>query len=300
VLGDRIPNQVRIALLAFAALDDVGGVIVIAATYQSSLSWPLIGLGALLVLAVFGLQRLRVLPALLSILVGLAAFGAVLASGLHPTLAGIALGFAVPTAPLISRGHYLRRSREIAAELTELRNQRIERESRDLEAVELVEQEDELLGRLEALTVGTESSQDRISRSLNPWVSYVVLPLFALANGGVMLNAETFSTALSGPAFWGVVAGLVIGKPLGILGLTWLACRLGIARLPDTMGWGDVAGLGLVAGIGFTVSLFIGELAFGGQPLLPAAKLGILCASLLAGLCGALRLAWVHRRDASH
>jgi len=297
VLGDRIPNQVRIALLAFAALDDVGGVIVIAATYQADLSWPLLGLALLLLAVTYGLQRLTVLPAFVPVLTGVGAFLATMGSGLHPTLAGIALGMTVPADPLISRRHYLERSRELTDELDRVRDERLEAEDAGRDPHEQIEQEDALLGRLEGLTIATESVLDRLTRTLNPWVSYLVLPVFALANGGVVLDTDTFGTALSGVAFWGVLAGLVLGKPVGIFTLTWIAARLGLVRLPAGMGWGDVVGVGLVAGIGFTVSLFIADLAFGGEARLESAKLGILTASLAAGALGAAVLAWVHRRD---
>ena len=296
VLGDRVPNQVRIALLAFAALDDVGGVVVIAATYQSSLSWPLLAAALVLLAAVYVLQRLTVLPAFVSILTGLAAFACVMASGLHPTLAGIALGLTVPAAPLIGRRHFLRRARQLTEELTSAREQRHRAEQRDEDATTLLEREDALLGRLEGLTIGTESVLDRLTRNLNPWVSYLVLPLFALANGGLALQAQAFTDAIASHAFWAVVAGLALGKPVGIFLLTWTAARLGLVRLPTGMGWGDVAGLGLIAGIGFTVSLFIADLAFGGDARLATAKMGILAASLAAGAAGTALLAWVHRR----
>ncbi len=297
VLGDRVPNQVRIALLAFAALDDVGGVIIIAATDQSAVAWlPLASAGALLA-ATYGLQRLTLLPAFVAILSALATFVAVMVAGLHPTLAGIALGMTIPAAPLIGRRHYLTRVRPLTDALQAAREQRAGREARGEDVHELMEEEDALLGRLEALTIGTESVLDRLSRTLNPWVSYLVLPLFALANGGVTLDVENVRSALSGTAFWGVFAGLGLGKPLGIVIATWVAVRLGLARLPAGMAWGDVAGLGLIAGIGFTVSLFIAELAFAGGHLLIAAKLGILAASVVSGLAGAGILAWMHRRD---
>lgn len=296
VLGERIPNQVRIALLAFAALDDVGGVIVIAATYQSTLSWPLLGVALALLAGVYTLQRLTMLPAFASILTGLAAFACVMASGLHPTLAGIALGLTVPAAPLIGRKHFLGRARELTDELAGVRDRRARAEERNEDATDMLEREDALLGRLEGLTIGTESVLDRLTRNLNPWVSYLVLPLFALANGGLALQGEAFTDAFSSHAFWGVVAGLALGKPVGIFLLTWAAARLGIVRLPSDMGWGDVAGLGLIAGIGFTVSLFIADLAFGGDARLATAKLGILSASLAAGAAGTALLAWVHRR----
>jgi len=297
VLGKRIPNQVRIALLAFAALDDVGGVIVIAATYQSALSWPLLALALLLLAAVYALQRVRVLPAFIPVLTGIGAFVAVMASGLHPTLAAIALGLTVPADPPISRRHYLERSQDLTRELDAARERRLQAEEAGEDPHEYLEQEDALLGRLEGLTIATESVLDRLTRTFNPWVSYLVLPLFALANGGVVLDADAFGTAVSSVAFWGILAGLVIGKPVGIFTLTWLAVRLGLVRLPAGMGWGDVLGLGMIAGIGFTVSLFIAELAFGGEARLESAKIGILSASLIAGGVGAAVLAWVRRRD---
>jgi NhaA family Na+:H+ antiporter len=161
-------------------------------------------------------------------------------------------------------------------------------------AVDRLDQADEpervgLLGDLEELVVGSESLSDRIDGALRPWVSYAVLPLFALAVAGTPVSAEALATAIAHPAALGVIAGLLVGKPLGVLGGCWLAVRLGMTRLPPELSWRQLGGVSILAGIGFTVSLFIAKRAFTGDDL-EAAKLAILGSSFIAAVVGALIL----------
>jgi len=143
-----------------------------------------------------------------------------------------------------------------------------------------------VLGAMEYLLQNTESPAERVTRKLNDWVAFLVLPLFALANAGVTFSAEGWKPLIDSPVAWGVFLGLVLGKPIGILATCWLTVKLGIARIPPSIRWSQLAGVSVLAGIGFTVSLFIGGLSFAGPMPLDEAKTAILLASLVSGVVG--------------
>lgn len=231
LLGDRVPTSVKILLLALAVADDVGAILVIAVAYTEDLApaWLAVALAAVAV--AYGAFRRGWQHPLLHLAIGLVCWWATLRSGVHATLAGVALGLVVPT-----------------------------------------------------------SVAERWRGLIHPWTAYLVLPLFALSHAGVSLSAETLRDAATSPVALGIALGLVVGKPLGIIGAAWLAVRTGIARLPDGVGWSHVAGIGALAGVGFTVAVFVAGLAFDDQVLLDEALVGILAASVLAVLVGTLVL----------
>ncbi|MDP9441559.1 MAG: Na+/H+ antiporter NhaA, partial [Actinomycetota bacterium] len=146
----------------------------------------------------------------------------------------------------------------------------------------------------------TVSVAERLEHRLHPATSFVIVPLFALANAGVVIDAAALSGPTTARVAAGVALGLVVGKPLGIAAGAWIAVRTGLATLPKGVGWAEVAGAGTLAGIGFTVSLFISELAFPDERLVTAAKMGVLAASATASLVGAAALMAARRRRASH
>jgi NhaA family Na+:H+ antiporter len=273
LLGNRVPAELRAVLLAYATVDDLGAILVIAVFYSHGVSWPALGAAALLLAAVYGLVRVRMAAVVIYITLGALVWLAVHESGVHATVAGVLLGFLAPIRPWFGRGEYGRRAEGYL------------RHYREAVAAGDDDQADAVLGRMEELTVGTESSLDRWDRLTRPWVSYAVLPLFALANAGVVLTADGLRAAVADSVTWGIALGLFVGKAAGILGGVWLAVRTGLAERPKEMTWGVLAGLGLLGGIGFTVALFITELAFEpGQ--IPAAKVAILVTSVAAGLAG--------------
>jgi NhaA family Na+:H+ antiporter len=236
VLGSRVPASLKVFLTALAVADDLGAIVVIAVFYSGAVSVALLG-GALLVFAgLCALNRIARVHALWPYLLGGAAMWfLLLRSGVHPTLAGVMLAFAIP---------YSSRA------------------------------EDE------------HSPSHRLEHALHRPVAYVVLPLFALANTGVALAGD-WQSSLADANSLGIAAGLVLGKPLGIVGLSYLAVAAGVCRLPAELGWAHVAGAGALGGIGFTMSIFIANLAFAGQPAhIDASKLAILVASCVAGTAG--------------
>ena len=281
VLGRRIPSQLRIFLLALAIVDDIGAILVIAVFYAAHLSWVAIGAAVLLLALVKVMLAGGVRNTFSYLFVGLLFWLAVFQSGIHATIAGVALGAITPATRWFSRHGF-----------TEAMQSRMQ----DLgEALDHEDQEkaEAVLGQIEELARETESPLDRLERTIHPWVSYLVLPLFALVNTGVALSGEMLRAAASSPVTIGVVGGLLLGKIVGIAGFSWLAVRGGVATLSKELRWSHLIGAGLLGGIGFTVSLFITDLAFSRSTLIDEAKVGILAASLIAGLGGYAWLRWV-------
>ncbi len=268
LLGRRIPSAARLFLLTLAIVDDIGAIIVIAVFYTDSLrlTWLALALALLLVMVV--LQRLRVWSISVYVGIGVVLWFALFQSGVHATLAGVAIGLITPATALLKEDVARRYARHALAD-------------HHLDPDEL--------GRLRFLLAESVPMVERLQSTLHPLSSYVVLPLFALANAGVALDG--FGEALTSPVSLGIVAGLVLGKPVGIVLAAFIAVKVGLGRLPDRTTWSMLVGLGSVAGIGFTVSLFIAGLSFpGAESLTDDAKVGILVASLLAALAGVLVL----------
>ncbi len=253
LLGRRIPFGVKVFLLALAIADDIGAIIVIAVFYTAS-----IDVGALLLaiailtsvvlLSRFGLRFIGVYAIL-----GVALWVAVFESGVHATLAGVALGLLTPANP-------------------------------------------QDMPTLSASRAESDAPLDQIERFLLPGVSFLVVPLFALANAGVVVSQDLAREALTSPISQGVVLGLVLGKPFGIVAATWLAVRLRLCALPKGATWWHIAGVGLLGGIGFTVSLLVAGLALNTPEAIVDAKLGVLCASVVAAVIGSAFLLVVSQR----
>jgi len=276
VLGRRIPSAARLFLLTLAIVDDIGAILVIAVFYTSdlSLTWLAIAVGLLGLMVVA--RMLRIWSLVVYAVLGVGVWFALLESGVHATLAGVAIGLLAPATPLLKEEV----ARDFAARALEDRN---------LDADELA--------RLRFLLQESVSVVERLISALHPVSAYVVLPIFALANAGVELGA--IGKVFTEPVGVGIILGLVLGKPIGIYATSFLAVRLGIAKLPEDTSWPMVLGLGAVAGIGFTVSIFIAGLSFPGADLLTEeAKIAILLASLIAAVVGvALLLAATRGRS---
>jgi Na+/H+ antiporter NhaA len=264
LVGRRFPPRLRAFVLTVAIADDIGVLLVIAFVYTSDVSFPALGVAALLFAVLLTMLRLGVLSRPPLILLSLAIWVATAESGVHPTIAGVVLGLAVSArAPE-------RSALERAATLARL----------------FREQPTPQLARSARLSVlGAVSRNERLTYGLHPWTSFLIVPLFALANAGVEIDRELLSRAASSPITLGVVAGLVVGKLLGIGLTTVLAAHPRLGRLPLTVELPPVFGAAALAGIGFTLSLFIAEIAFDGEPL-EEAKVGVLAASAAAALLG--------------
>lgn len=275
ILGRRIPSAARLFLLTLAIVDDIGAILVIAVFYTADLSlgWLAIAVG---LLAVMVLARLlRVWSTVVYLLLGIGVWFALLESGVHATLAGVAIGLLAPATALLKEDV----ARGYAVEA--LRDNRLDADE---------------LHRLRFLLRESVSVVERLQSSLHPVSAYVVLPVFALANAGVELGA--IGKVFSEPVGLGIVLGLVLGKPVGIFLASLVAVRLGLGRLPEGTTWPMLAGLGAVGGIGFTVSIFIAGLSFPGADLLTEeAKIAILLASLVAAVVGVVLLLVTTRRS---
>ena len=264
LLGDRIPSQVRIFLLTLAVVDDLGSILVIAIFYTERLFLQPLFLAALLIVVILLLQRLGVRNVHLYIVVGIFFWVAVLKSGIHATIAGVVLGALTAADPYFSRNTFV----ESARSLTHHFQQALDQGNEDKAQA--------VLGEFEDLSRGTEAPLERIERLVHPWSSFVILPIFAPVNAGMVLSVESMANVLSSSVSQGIFFGLVVGKCFGITACSWIAVRLKIAFLPGGVGWPQILGTALLAGIGFTVSLFITGLSYQDRLLIADAKLGIL------------------------
>jgi Na+:H+ antiporter, NhaA family len=276
LLGPRVLLPLKVFLLALAIVDDLGAVAVIAVFYTQNLD-----LNALLTaLAVWGIGlfygRARVTRPIVYLLFGLIVWYFMDASGVHPTVAGVLMAFAIP----IRHG---------------MDANELQQETWSALSQGEFEQVDVKMAHLEQVLEGGQSVLHRLERSLGPYVAFGIMPIFALFNAGVSLvdgEHAGILAAFTSPILLGVLVGLVVGKPIGIVVLAWLAVRVGLAKLPEGVDWKAVLGVGLLGGIGFTMSLFIANLAFAQSvDVLDQAKLGVLAASVAAGLVGLATLA---------
>jgi len=269
-----IPSELRVFLRTLAIADDIGAIIVIAFFYTDTLHVQALFVGLLILLVMFGLRRVGISRTIVFVVLGVAFWVAIQESGIHATIAGVILGFMVPTSPRLS----LQQFEEIGIDM--MQRFRTAQAEGDMATAY------RLLGSFEQLVNATEADSERLTRKLNDWVSFLVLPLFALSNAGVTFSGGAVKELLASRIAWGVLLGLVIGKPLGIVGFCKLAVRLGLARLPSGVTWLQMAAVGTLAGIGFTVSIFISSLAFEDPAHLMEAKTAVLAASLIAGVAG--------------
>lgn len=286
LLGRSIPGNVRVLLLALAIIDDIVAVLIIAAFYSGGLDYSGLLVAGTGVMMVLGLQQIGVGSAWAYLLPGAVLWVGLLQTGVHPTLAGVVLGLMTPVLSGRMREQPLDAARHALDELN-TRNDPTPHE---------------LAGPLKQLRQAQREVMPpviRVQMALHPWVAFGVMPLFALANAGVTLDGVDLSLDSAQAVTVGVLLALVIGKPLGVIGASWLAVRLGWCRLPPGVTWSSVGLVGLLAGIGFTMSIFIATLAFEDANLLNAAKLGVLLASLVAAVLG---LAWgfLQARRARH
>ncbi|MBT8208108.1 MAG: Na+/H+ antiporter NhaA [Acidimicrobiia bacterium] len=279
LLGSRISVGAKLFLLALAIADDIGAIAVIAIFYtdQLSMGWLLTAIGGLVAVRVASLVGIRSMIVYSAI--GTFVWFAVLESGVHATLAGVALGLLTPAYALYSDEDYRRRVSWIV--------QGYERDAASPDAPDRIDQQATDLVKIARESV---SPLDRIVHALHPWSSFVIVPLFALANAGVSFAGVDLGEAVTHPVSLGVALGLFAGKAFGITGMTWLAVKLKLGKLPPRTSWRDILGLATLAGIGFTVALFIAELAFTDELITDRAKIGIFVGSTLAGVVGYLLL----------
>ncbi|MCR6491478.1 Na+/H+ antiporter NhaA [Cellulomonas sp. P24] len=265
LFGPRCPDQLRLFLLTLAIVDDIGAITVMAVFYTPHVDWLPLGVAAVLTLGIVALRWLRIWRLGPYAAIGVALWLAVHASGVHATLAGVLVGLLLPARPP-ARVH--------ADSVPSWARRLQERTTADRAHLT------ELAARAAVPTA------DRAQRFLHPWSAYAVVPLFGLANAGIRLDGPALTGALHSRITIGVVVALVLGNAIGIFGVSSLALRRGLGELPGRVRYGHLLGGAMLAGIGFTISLFIAELAFSDDALREQAKIGILAGSLIAALLG--------------
>jgi Na+/H+ antiporter NhaA len=265
LVGPRCPDQLRVFLLALAIVDDIGAVAAIALFYTDDVDLTALLLAGVLFLALLGLRFARFWRTPIYVLIGVVMWWATLVSGVHPSVVGVAMGLLVNA--------YAPRAWDIA---------RVQVVGRSF----VVDPTPERALAAQAAMVEAVSPNERLQLRIQPWSSYVIVPLFVLANAGVVLSAETLAAAATSPITIGIVVGLTVGKLIGVTAGTWVALRTGLGKVPDTLRWGQLIGGAGLAGIGFTVALFVTDLALDDEALVNQAKIGILAGSLLAAGIG--------------
>ena len=277
--GKRVPLAAKIFLLTLAVADDIGAIVVIAVFYTGSLSWGWFACALAALAGIFVLRRSDVQSLAPYLAVGAFAWLSLLESGVHATLVGVALGLLTPAWPLRSPRRFPPEARRILNSVEAAYYDRV------LTQEEFAENE-QRIAEVSRLAMWSTSPLERLERALAPWVAYVVVPVFALANAGVSLSGDAISGLVSDPVTVGVLLGLVVGKTVGVFTFTAVAVKLGVGRLPTGTTWRHVLGLATAAGVGFTVALFVTSLSFDDAAVTDAAKVGILFGSAIAGIVG--------------
>jgi NhaA family Na+:H+ antiporter len=268
LLGWRVTHSLRVFLISLAIVDDIGAILVVAIGYSGRISWGALALAAIGVAIVRTLASVGVRTFPVYFFTGVVIWLAVDASGIHATITGVILGMLTPARRWVSDERLYAILDQVIAHPTSHEGSHATQDRRTLQAAEIAARE--TLSPLERLEIG-----------LHPWVSFAIMPLFALANAGLPLNISDLASTTTVAVF----IGFVIGKPLGVVMFSMLAVRLGIAIRPPDLSWRALTGGGLLAGIGFTMALFIASLGFS-EKLINNAKLGILAASIVSAAAG--------------
>jgi NhaA family Na+:H+ antiporter len=273
LLGKRVPPALRVLLLALAVIDDLGAIVVIAIFYSAGIEPSGLLIAAVGFGGVFAMQRLGVRAKLAYVVPSVVAWAGIYAAGIHPTIAGVIVGLVTPVRAWLGAEGFVVGVRH------ELDHLMATSQGQDAHELGLT------LQHVDAARREAMSPAESLIEMLHPWVAFGIMPVFGLANAGVVIAVGSMDSS-----FWTVSAavavGLLLGKPLGVMAACWLVLRLGLGTLPRGLGRRHVVVLGVVAGVGFTMALFIAQLAFLDAHLLAAAKIGVLVASGGAAVLG--------------
>lgn len=276
LIGKRVPTGMKVFLMAFAIIDDLGAVLVIAFFYSSNLIWINIFIGLAIVAVLMLLSRFNYYSKYLFFIAGVIVWVLFLKSGIHATIAGVLLALTIPLNRKTDTRYFYDRSKELLNDFVEdckTQKNKTVLSKKQLHAID----------ELEELTESTTSPLQHLEHNLHGWVSYLIMPVFALANAGVIFNFSGESNlALS----LNIAISLVIGNVVGIFLFSWLAIKLNISELPENVNFKQLLGVSFLGGLGFTMSLFINNLAYTDPVLIDSAKIGILFGSLISGLLG--------------
>lgn len=279
-MAGNVPTSVKVFLSALAVADDLGAVMVIAFFYTDHLNFAALGIAGIFLLALIIGNKMGVRNSAFYLLIGICVWIGFLLSGVHATIAGVLVAFTIPAMTRIDENVYSNNLRKLSYEF--------EKEIPSNSTLTTPEQH-RTIQHVKTLSLAAETPLQKIEHALHPWVAFIIMPLFALANSGILISSDFFSSIIN-PVTLGVTSGLIIGKFTGILLFTWIMVKTGIGVLPDQANWKHIMGIALLAGVGFTMSLFISGLAFKDPVFVQQAKYGILIASVLAGLGGYLFL----------
>jgi NhaA family Na+:H+ antiporter len=266
-------------------------VLVIAFFYTSEIAWGSVGVAVLFLAALVGVNRMHVRQPLVYVLLGIGLWIATLQSGVHATIAGVLLAMAIPARTWMDERAFVEQGRMLIDQF--------EQAGAQGRGILTNDAQQSAVQALEAASARVTAPLQRIEHALHAWVLFGIMPLFALANAGVVIEGD-LASAFGNRVTLGVILGLVIGKQAGITLFAWLATRIGFASLPAGVGWRQVYAASWLAGIGFTMSLFIADLAFTDTDMLASAKVGILLASVVAGGIGFLLLSRATSPQARH
>lgn len=279
LLGSRVPNGVRVFLSTLAVADDIIAILVIAIFYGESPDLLWLGAAAIVFVALIVMNRMHVYSLVPYILVGCVLWFCVFSSGIHSTIAGVLLAFAIPSGSRVNLDNFFDWS-----------NKRLRMANSFYEGDEtpLVAQKDYIttVSSLSKISKQAVPPATRLEHKLYPWVYFLILPLFALTNADVAVTGLDFATVTSSPVVLGVFCGLVLGKPIGIMLFSFITVKTKIASLPEFVTWRHMLGASVLGGVGFTMAIFVANLAYADALLITEAKLSILVASTVAGVIG--------------
>ncbi|PKP12432.1 MAG: Na+/H+ antiporter NhaA [Bacteroidetes bacterium HGW-Bacteroidetes-3] len=279
LLGNRVPLGLKIFLTAFAIVDDIGAVLVIAIFYSANIQWDLIAYAILIVGMLGFLSYKHVYSKYLYFVLGFVVWLLFLKSGIHPTIAGILMAFTIPMYRKINLSYYVQ---ELSAQLQIFKGYKFKNPQL------LNKKQLEVVDEIETITNQVQSPLQHLEHSLHGWVSYVIMPIFALANAGVVLSFSGLEN--TGHITLNIAMALVFGNTFGIMLLSFLAIKLKLADLPEGVKFKQLLGVSILGGLGFTMSLFITNLAYNDESFIAAAKMGVILGSLIAGFLGYLIL----------
>ncbi|WP_406826183.1 Na+/H+ antiporter NhaA [Pedobacter sp. KACC 23697] len=278
--GKHIPGSIKVFLSALAVADDLGAVLVIAFFYTGQVNFMALGIAGILLLCLVIGNAIGIRNSAFYLILGIAVWISFLLSGVHATLAGVLVAFTIPARTRIDEQVYSKTLRKLTDDF--------DREIPSNSTLTTSGQH-QTIQQVKNLSLAAETPLQKIEHALHPYVAFLIMPVFALANSGILIGSDFFS-AIINPVSLGVTAGLVIGKFTGILLFCLLMVKTGIARLPEGGTWRHMIGVAFLAGIGFTMSLFISGLAFSNELYITQAKYGILIASIISGILGMLVL----------
>jgi Na+:H+ antiporter, NhaA family len=286
LLGNRVPLSLKIFLTAFAIIDDIGAVMVIALFYSGSIEWNLLLIAVIMLLVLYTLSYLKIHSKFLLFLFGIAIWVLFLKSGIHPTIAGILIAFAVPIRQKINEYAFADKLKEITSSLT--------KESRTNNLPILTGYQINTIDNLEDWTNRVQSPLQKLEKGLHKWVAYLIMPVFALSNAGInLVDGASYDLSLATT----IALSLFLGKAIGVTLFSYISIKLNIAALPDNTSFNQIIGVAVLSGVGFTMSLFIGGLAFADSMLyLSSAKIGIIAGSLISGMTGYLILRYGNKK----